>query len=705
MTVIKKYIAYPLSILPALVFFYQALHSKLKINMIILGVSALFFLLLCLLLWFKGGLKSRSIKAFSLFIGLTSLATAFFFYDLIPNIVTRQSIIPIGAQETAWAAIAPGDEISTGFSVDDRDFDYLQFYWDGETDTSENIHITLQNVDSGTVYADRFLSANSDIRISTERNEKSVFLIASEQSGHPSVFAKGSYTLSVQNCSADQTIQIKAVPNNDQSSIFIRPMVRNELAIFIAFIVYWLLMGYAFWIYVHQREKKLKTAAFFLYSVIPLAAAYLLLILPWSPPDAGAHYLISYKYSNGILGYSNDQEWLFRNNDASFYRQVWEKEKDPNTEGLFALLEDSAFRGIDTGMDGIQLSAEHMKSYSPLNYLPQIIGLTVGRLLGLGTTPCIYLARLLILLLYIVLSYHAVKTTPVGKIVLAAIALLPMSLMMSSSFSYDAMVILCALNFTASVFSYYKNGTSKRGLIGCAIWAAFLGAVKGGGYLLLLPLAWILYDRENKKASLQNIVIIILSGALSYVLFNHILISKHGLYQFGNGEGEMLSASFAFFHPIQYIFMALKAYVNAFDIVLANMGGYALGWMEEVIPITVVLGIMAVTFVYSTIEKDALPLQSRDKRVMWLVVLISFCLTPVMLLSWTPVGSPGVGGLQGRYYLPVLPLIILILSKFRLRNDGLTAERRISLRSSCFNCLTALNCLCVYYMMRMYLIR
>ena len=37
--------------------------------------------------------------------------------------------------------------------------------------------------------------------------------------------------------------------------------------------------------------------------------------------------------------------------------------------------------------------------------------------------------------------------------------------------------------------------------------------------------------------------------------------------------------------------------------------------------------------------------------------------TPAMLLSWTPEGSDVVLGIQGHYFLPILPLIAILLGK------------------------------------------
>lgn len=77
-----------------------------------------------------------------------------------------------------------------------------------------------------------------------------------------------------------------------------------------------------------------------------------------------------------------------------------------------------------------------------------------------------------------------------------------------------------------------------------------------------------------------------------------------------------------------------------------------------------------------------------------------------MLLSWTPEGSDIILGLQGRYYLPALPLFLLACTKFSLPGGPVLQRGQLAAAGRRFMmtfCL--LSCLSVYYMMRLYLTR
>ena len=48
---------------------------------------------------------------------------------------------------------------------------------------------------------------------------------------------------------------------------------------------------------------------------------------------------------------------------------------------------------------------------------------------------------------------------------------------------------------------------------------------------------------------------------------------------------------------------------------------------------------------------------------MLLIMLIASIGIPAMLLSWTNLGSTEIDGIQGRYFLPVVPLFLILLTK------------------------------------------
>lgn len=486
---------------------------------------------------------------------------------------------------------------------------------------------------------------------------------------------------------------------------------------------------------------------FFMTSVIPLSLIYLVLMLPWSPPDTGSHILATYRYSNILLGSGGDAEWTGRADDAALFPDEWKK------DGISTKFNPDMRQYAETYLNIRPFvrdrtpapigSDEKMKYYSVFNYLPQVIGLSMGRLLRLGTVPALWLARLAILAAWIAACRHAVRIVPVGKILFAAVPLLPISLMIGSSISYDAMVMISTLCFTASVLRLSREARSNRPLtlpvLECALWAALIGSVKGGGYLILLLLLALCVTADI-PASLKKVLPVLAAGGLSALLFD-VVLAPASLFQFGEAGSGKLTASFALAHPMQYLDMLMTTYIENADAIFMGVGGTRLGWMEAVIPDLVIACLLFAVIVFASAKKnkEQFDFTPRVRRVILIVLAVIVLFMPAMLLSWTTPGSEIIMGLQGRYYLPVLPLFLLLAAGSLSQRipaslpaaagedpeelyggsfaGGVSPAGGVSSADSVFSagentgarrfifwfCL--LSCLCVYYMLKLYLTR
>ena len=107
-------------------------------------------------------------------------------------------------------------------------------------------------------------------------------------------------------------------------------------------------------------------------------------------------------------------------------------------------------------------------------------------------------------------------------------------------------------------------------------------------------------------------------------------------------------------------------------------------------------------------EKDELTLDKRHKYVFAFIIALLVVTLPAMLLSFTYKGARMVLGPQGRYYLPVHALILLLLTKFSLHQDifaGTDSSKECVIKNRMIYIYGLLSCLAVYYMMRLYLLR
>ncbi len=82
-------------------------------------------------------------------------------------------------------------------------------------------------------------------------------------------------------------------------------------------------------------------------------------------------------------------------------------------------------------------------SFLILPFLPGALGMALARLLGFGALGCLYGGRLVNLLAYAALCYAALRSAHKCRPAFLCIMLLPMSLYMGASLSYDATLLGC----------------------------------------------------------------------------------------------------------------------------------------------------------------------------------------------------------------------------------------------------------------------
>lgn len=440
------------------------------------------------------------------------------------------------------------------------------------------------------------------------------------------------------------------------------------IAFFFAFVAFWLVI-------VLCTARRLTVEKKFLLFVIPLVIIYLILFPPGAVPDARSHFMATYRFSNLLLG---RPEWVARADDAFFFNHCWQHHV--NT-AVYTRVVESNFHFFvqDSALVPVEPYTE-MSFYSFFSYLPQIIGVVAGRIFMLGTIPTLYFARILSSLTYILVIYWAIKKTPSGKHIMFLVAVLPISLMLAGSFSYDMMLIAASIAFISAVLN--------DSFIEIIVWAFLLGSIKGGSMLVLIPIVLIL---KNK----WKVIITFVSAIISVFLFDWLL-PQIGLFQFGTEGSGTYTAFYVFEKPIRFFEMLLKTYIEGADQLVGEALGSRLAWLIDTIPIVFVGALFVLGWIMASHEKDQKNVLTTRKWVWYIPVILSAAITPVMLLSFTPVGSDIIQGLQGRYYLPLLIPILFLISK----QNFYAGENKMIL-NRCFQWMGIIMAICTCYTARM----
>ena len=171
----------------------------------------------------------------------------------------------------------------------------------------------------------------------------------------------------------------------------------------------------------------------------------------------------------------HDQNALLQNENTTVF--TWQE----MTENLLTLSPDAFDSHVEL--------AEYQTDRNPLLYLVSAAGVFLGFVLRLGFVPTLLLGRLANLLLFAALAAVAVRWAPFGRRVLAAAALLPMTLHLAASFSRDSVLLGLAFAFTGICLRAIFGDEGKPMAAPLALGLALCGVLLAPAKVVYLPLA------------------------------------------------------------------------------------------------------------------------------------------------------------------------------------------------------------------------
>ena len=337
-----------------------------------------------------------------------------------------------------------------------------------------------------------------------------------------------------------------------------------------------------------------------------------------------------------------------------------------------------------------------------LLYAPSVLGMTLGRTLGMGWLPVIALARFFQLAAFALLAALAVHIAPAGaKRLFFAVSLLPMTVQLFATVNDDAFLLAMALLLAAQVLAFLEHTgdiTQSRWLlcIGTVLLIAGANPVYAllALYALLLPLAKFAslqvflpaaLNRPEKRRLRRNLLLcggavlgigVLAVGAklVSAKLLPMLAAPEIPLEtQAAMAENIYVLPEYTLHYALTHVVDTVRLFGNT----LQNNTGYYLkqmlgGFLGE--PILVTLELSWLTMLAWVLLLGAALLQKEGGRMpsVWQrcvgagVFLLLCAVTAVGCYTWTPFGHDTLWGLQGRYLLPALPVLAWALTPKQL---------------------------------------
>jgi uncharacterized membrane protein len=320
--------------------------------------------------------------------------------------------------------------------------------------------------------------------------------------------------------------------------------------------------------------------------------------------------------------------------------------------------------------------------YSSVSYIPQAIGIAIAKPFGATPVLSLYIARLFTLICWIFAVFLAIRTTPIFKWLFVALALLPMSVFIHSSLSADMMTNAFAFLFIAFVLKSAFSGkqmSTKEFITLLSLIVVLASAKLLYAPLVLLFLLIPIKNFTGKKSFYLRFGLISLVALMTPFLWSIIqgnVYVNYADYNVDYREYVNLIACANLNDQLSFLMHQPGAIFEIFgNSIVNNFRNYStgfignFGWYEVPLPGFVVAFAFAFLSLVTWADGNSTLRMARYQRVVlltpFLIILILIILSQYLI--WTCVGSNEATNLQGRYIIPILPLLLILFYQSKER--------------------------------------
>lgn len=324
----------------------------------------------------------------------------------------------------------------------------------------------------------------------------------------------------------------------------------------------------------------------------------------------------------------------------------------------------------------------YMYPYSHISFIPYIphsIGIAAGRLVESNPVWLHWFGRLGGMIAFIFIVYYAIRTTPIIKPVFFISALTPMSLYQAASITYDSLSTAASFLLMALFLKYAFDEKAKIGWREMAVIlvTAFVQRYSKDGYFLIPLMFFIIPAGKMEKRWFMWLALG--SFALLYFLPDWTWGKIVNGLEFRPGGEKPFQNDFKFDRGmnLDYNMQDIPAFIsNLFanlmfwksDWAAGAMGKFGYSYTALPKAFYIIHGLVLIIIGFLSGNKTNV-VNIRQKLIVFGIVFISCMLIFVgFYIGGSPIGAVKVFGMQGRYFVPFIPMILLLFYNTALRN-------------------------------------
>jgi len=417
---------------------------------------------------------------------------------------------------------------------------------------------------------------------------------------------------------------------------------------------------YLFIMIVLFLNMKDKIENIFVLLSIPIGICFVFLILPGSVPDEPVHFAKAYLTSQFNFSFTTNLKITsqFVTTEIRNYNDL-----------LPALFKMDNYKSL--------VPYNIACAYHFILYIFSAVPLLLTRMLGLSVFLGFYSGRMMNLMTFIVIGYYILKIVPYGKWVFFVYFFNPILLQQAMSFSSDSLInttcLLAIAYFLKLKFSNEEIQNKDIIIVFVLIAIIFLAKYI---YLPVFGIYFLLFDKLRKMnfqqwglCILMILFIVMAYYGTSLLKANAKALESLDIYVKENNVDQGKQISFLISKPTNIIKMYVETLKNKGSFYLESFVGM-LGVLAIPLNRLSYYGYYGLMVATPLLVEDTNENKVKKGYRIWFIVVALAILALVILgmyFQWTPVGTFITEGVQGRYFIPVIILILLALIPLKKR--------------------------------------
>lgn len=426
-----------------------------------------------------------------------------------------------------------------------------------------------------------------------------------------------------------------------------------------------------------QFIENLNPVKFFLIFATIFGLVFLFITPPFQTPDEVVHFYRAYQISEGTFVVQKNGLAAGGFLPSSLSKTVLSTHMETiaaNSNAKFNLkwLRNAASIKLDPSKK-VFYNFVSTAYYTPIVYIFQSTGILFGRLANLSPIYLMYLGRLGNLAEWILLIGLAIRLIPSKKWVLVAFGLLPMALFEAISLSADSAALgLSALSI--SLILYYRQRPSIMSWRDLTIFTLVFTALIISKEIMFVFLPMVLLLPLSKIGSVRKRVVATFAVSIlplaMFILW--ILVVHSDKIASGAAFNPLPSQQIKFIisDPTGYLKVLWNTYFTTYgDYIYRSFIGI-FGWLDTPLSILwVIIGYFTLLFLaltdYGKKVKSSL---TRNDKLVVLCVLVFYLMavSTALYAYYSPLKYPRIVGLQGRYFIPLIAVLLPVFANFDL---------------------------------------